>query len=382
MQKKSVTSTNQSNIFTIRQANLRRAIHEKNLDGMALNPGPSLTYLTGLHFHLSERPVVGLFPASGRPVLVLPELESAKTSSLDYSILAISYGEDPAGWPASFANGLEAGGLINKTIGVESLHMRVLELNLLQSSSTDTRFIPADDVTASLRVLKDASEADFMREAVKIAQEAMNTALKSFRAGMTEREFAGELTLNLLRSGSDSEFPFSPIVSGGPNSANPHASPSDRPIQNGDLLVVDWGATYKGYISDLTRTFAIGAVENELAHIAKIVLQANNAGQTVCQPGTPAEAVDQEARAVIEQAGYGRYFIHRTGHGIGMESHEDPYIRSGNRQTLQPGMCFTVEPGIYLPGRGGVRIEDNVMIKNDGYECFSDLPRELRTLPL
>ena len=375
-------STESKNIYLSRQENLRKVLNQHNMDGLALNPGPSLTYLTGLHFHLSERPVVVLFPVSGPLVIMLPELEAAKLTNLEYPVQHLTYPEDPDVWASIFENGVESAGLKSSSIGVESLRMRLVELNLLQGEAANVKFLPADKTIAALRMIKDETEANLMRTAVEIAQEAIKTTLKAFRLGMTEREFSTELTLQLLRGGSDPEFPFSPIVSSGLNSANPHAVPSDRPIISGDLLVVDWGATYKGYISDLTRTYAIGPIESEFTQIGALVFQANTAGRFACQPGKPIESVDFAARSIIEQAGYGQYFIHRTGHGIGMEAHEEPYIRSGNLQKLQSGMCFTVEPGIYLPGRGGVRVEDNVMITKDGFECFSDLPRELQTLPL
>jgi Xaa-Pro dipeptidase len=154
-------------------------------------------------------------------------------------------------------------------------------------------------------------------------------------------------------------------------------------LQPGDLLVVDWGATVDGYISDLTRTFAVGngnELDEEYRKIHQIVLEANAAGRATAQPGVPCANVDRDARTVIEKAGYGQYFTHRTGHGIGMEAHEDPYMRGDNLQLLEPGMAFTVEPGIYLPGRNGVRIEDNIVITETGTECLSDMPRELREL--
>jgi Xaa-Pro dipeptidase len=169
-------------------------------------------------------------------------------------------------------------------------------------------------------------------------------------------------------------------VSSGPNSANPHAVPSDRKLSPGDLLVIDWGASYQGYFSDITRTFAIGSQDPEYAHIGNIVLDANIAGRESAHPGIPAETVDQAARSVIESAGYGKYFTHRTGHGLGMEGHEDPYIRAGNLLTLEQGMTFTIEPGIYLPGRNGVRIEDDVVITPSGSECLTSLPREVKQL--
>jgi len=197
---------------------------------------------------------------------------------------------------------------------------------------------------------------------------------------MTEKELSNELVMQLLTHGSEPEMPFSPIVSGGPNSANPHASPGERKLQRGDLLVVDWGAAFEGYISDLTRTFAVGDVDDECVKIHKIVQEANAAGRAAAGPGVPCANVDQAARGVIEKSGYGNYFTHRTGHGIGMEGHEEPYMRGDNMQILEAGMTFTVEPGIYLPNRNGVRIEDNVVVTESGAESLSDMPRGMRAV--
>jgi Xaa-Pro dipeptidase len=369
-----------SSPFLARQHLLADGIMHSELDALVLNPGPSLVYLTGLNFHLMERPVVIFFIPGQPPSIVLPELETAKLSALPFALSAYPYGEDPATWPGIFQRTLQASGLNGKTIGVEPTRLRFLELRLLEAAAPTARFTSAEDTLAGLRMRKDSSEVAAMRQAVDIAQRALLATLPSIKPGLTERQVASELTSQLLRAGSDPEFPFSPIVSGGPNSANPHASPSDRPLQAGDLLVIDWGAIYAGYISDLTRTFAIGPVEEEYTRIHQIVLQANAAGREASRPGVPAETIDHAARQVIEQAGYGPYFTHRTGHGIGMEGHEAPYMRAGNTLILQPGMAFTVEPGIYLPGRGGVRIEDNMVITPDGAECLSDLPRELIVL--
>jgi Xaa-Pro dipeptidase len=197
---------------------------------------------------------------------------------------------------------------------------------------------------------------------------------------MTEREVAAELVVQLLRHGSQPELPFSPIVSAGPNGANPHASPSDRKLQPGDLLVVDWGAACEGYVSDLTRTFAIGEVDAECRKIHKIVQEANAAGRAAGKPGVPCAEVDKAARGIIEKAGYGQYFTHRTGHGIGMEAHEDPYMRGDNMQLLETGMAYTVEPGIYLPARNGARIEDDMVVTESGSESLSDMPCEIRLI--
>lgn len=369
-----------SSLYLSRQERLATLLADEGLAALALNPGPSLSYLTGLSFHLMERPVVAIFFPHNPPVVVLPELEAGKVERLPYPVKSFKYGEDPTTWVSVFRKAARAADLNGRKIGVEPTRLRVLELRLLESAAPAADFVPAANSLSQLRIRKDDAEVAAMRRAVEIAQRALQATLPAVKAGVSEREIASELTLQLLRSGSDSEFPFTPIVAGGPNSANPHAIPTQRMLKPGDLLVIDWGAADSGYISDLTRTFAIGEVDAEQQKIARMVLEANQAGREAARPGAAAGEVDRAARAVIDAAGYAEYFTHRTGHGIGMEGHEEPYMRAGNPLILEPGMAFTVEPGIYLPGKGGVRIEDNVVITHSGAETLSDLARELVTL--
>lgn len=180
----------------------------------------------------------------------------------------------------------------------------------------------------------------------------------------------------LTEAGSEAAA-FDPIVSAGPNGASPHAVPSDRPLQEGDLLVIDWGGVVDDYPSDITRTFAVGEVEPELTHVYEIVRQANASAKAIAGPGATGRDLDRAARSVIEAAGYGEYFIHRTGHGLGLEVHEPPYIMEANSEPLLPQNVFTIEPGIYLPGRGGVRIEDDIVITKDGFHSLTNFPRDL-----
>jgi Xaa-Pro dipeptidase len=219
-----------------------------------------------------------------------------------------------------------------------------------------------------------------MRRAVVIAEESLEATLATVKIGVSEEEIAGELFLQLLRHGSETTLPFSPIVAGGPNGANPHSRPSARKLKKGDLLIIDWGACYKGYVSDLTRTFGVGEVDEQAAAVYRAVRQANAAGRAAGRPGAACGEVDMAARQCVEAAGYGQFFPHRTGHGIGMECHEDPYIHGENSQLLAVGMTYTVEPGIYLPGRNGVRIEDDVVVTADGSESLSTMSRELRII--
>ncbi len=359
---------------------LNASLLNSGLSAVAINPGPTLTYLTGVAFHLMERPVVLLVSPDKAPALILPELELPKVDMFPYKIQAFAYGENPSEWDDAFRKAAQSLGLDGKRIGVEPRQMRLLEFRHVKAGAPEADFPDATDVLSGLRLKKDAAEVETMRKAVKIAQDALEATLPLIKIGMTEKEASAELVMQLLQHGSEPELPFSPIVSAGPNSANPHASPSTRKLQAGDLLVVDWGATYDGYISDLTRTFAVGEVDAEFQKIHKIVQDSNAAGRAAAKPGVPCANVDIAARDVIEKAGYGKYFTHRTGHGIGMEAHEAPYMRGDNMQLLEPGMAFTVEPGIYLTGRNGVRIEENMVVTETSAESLSDMPREIRVV--
>ncbi len=366
-------------IYSTRQAKLTTGLQTSGINALILNPGSSLSYLTGLHFHLSERPVVTIFIPHNPLIIILPGLEAPKLKSLDYPMQAFTYGDDPQSWPGAFRGALQAIDLAPGAIlGVEPRQLRFLEHKLLETGlSEDVDFVSAGETLSALRMYKDEDELKNMRTAVDIAQKALQDTLPAIQIGVTEKEIAAELTLHILRHGSLPELPFFPIVSGGPNSANPHAAPSDRPLQPGDLLVIDWGANFNSYMSDITRTFAIGEIEPEFEKIHDIVLEANTAGREAARPGISAGEVDAVTRNVIESAGYGEYFTHRTGHGLGMEVHEEPYIYRENPMPLSPGMTFTIEPGVYLPGQNGIRIEDNIAVTENGAESLTDISRDL-----
>ncbi|MGH2620784.1 MAG: M24 family metallopeptidase [Anaerolineales bacterium] len=355
-------------------------LRTEGLEALAVLPGPNLYYLTGLSFHLMERPVVGLFSASGPHRLIVPKFEEPKAEAADVHLQLFPYGEQEGASLAAFQaalNGLPADG---RAVGVEPLRARFHELGLLQAASAQTQFVSAASLLARLRMAKDSAELAAIRQAVDIAQNALNQTLPLIRIDMTERELASELTVQLLRAGSEPEIPFSPIIATGANSAHPHAVPGDRRLAARELLIIDWGATASGYISDLTRTFAVGDIDQELAQVHRVVEQANAAGRGAVGPGVRCGEVDRAARTVIASAGYGEFFLHRTGHGIGLEAHEPPYIRDGETALLEPGMTFTVEPGIYLAGRGGVRVEDNLVVTEQGGSSLTNTPRELRVV--
>ena len=348
-----------------------------DLEWMALNPGPSLRYLTGLNFHLMERPLVFLVGKSGQVKVILPELERAKAANLPFDAEIIPFGDDPLTWNSVYKQALFEISGNSLRIGVEPTRLRFLELVLLRQALPEAEIVDGSAALAELRMRKGSEELKAMQQAAIIAQNALLNTLETVKPGRSELEIAAELMVQLFREGSEAELPFAPIVSTGSNTANPHASPTDRVLQEGDMLLIDWGASFAGTFSDITRSFFCGDPNNEMKWIASLVEKANAAARLGGRAGMPAGEVDRLARDVITEAGYGDYFTHRTGHGLGMEAHEPPYIYQGNPLILESGMVFTIEPGVYLPGKYGVRIEDDVVVEDEGLRSLTDLPRKV-----
>ncbi len=351
---------------------------------VALVPGANLHYFTGLAMHPSERPTVTLIPAGEKPqdagglTVVLPVLEApAAQEQLPADVNLFAY-SDEEGHEHAFFRAAEALGLQNCSIGVEYLAMRLLEARRIEQAAPGCRLVAVEPWLPQLRQIKDEIEIAYMRQAVEIAERALQRLLDqgAIRPGRSEREVAAELQIAMLQEGSQGEA-FPPLVQAGPNSAQPHASPSDRLLAEGDLLIVDWGAAYQGYRSDITRTLVLGEPTAEMLRVHDAVLAANQSARLVVRPGLPGQEIDRAARRSITLAGYGKFFLHRTGHGLGLETHEPPYLVEGNLGLLEAGMAFTVEPGVYVPGLGGVRIEDDVVVTENGSQTLTHLPREL-----
>ncbi|WP_322486967.1 Xaa-Pro peptidase family protein [Chloroflexus sp.] len=348
--------------------------------GAALMPATNLAYLTGLQFHPGKRLTLLLIPASGaQPVMVVPQLElervrAAAPFAMQY--VAWSDAEGPlralaAGMEAAFGSGAPA-----KPLAVEYTVMRVMELRALETVTPGLQTSDVDPLLSELRMVKDAEELALMERAVAIVEQALHVFIAQVRPGISERALSRMLSDAIIAAGADSES-FANMMASGPNAANPHHENSDRLLQPGDLVIIDCGAVYHGYHSDITRTIAIGEPEPAARHVYEIVLAANAAGRAAARPGASGAEIDIAARNVIEAAGYGAAFVHRTGHGLGRETHELPNIVAGSDAPLLPGTTFTVEPGIYLPGRFGVRIEDDVVITAEGSRSLTTFPREL-----
>jgi Xaa-Pro dipeptidase len=286
---------------------------------------------------------------------------------------------DEEGYTGAFQQACAHLELTDYLLAVEALHMRVLELELLKRYAPGLQTSHAEPILMVLRAVKEAEEITALERAIEVAQRAMQRLLPKIKIGMTEKQVAALLTQYQLDEGAEA-IAFGPIVSTGPNAASPHALPSSRPLQEGDLLVIDWGCIVDGYPSDITRTFAVGNIDAESRKIYDTVKLSNEQGVLASAPGATGEDIDNAARDVIEDMGYGSYFIHRTGHGLGIEGHEPPFMMQGNLEALIPGNVFTVEPGIYIPDRLGVRIEDDIVITEDGFRCLTTFPRELITV--
>lgn len=362
-----------------RRQRLTEQIAAHGLDGIALMPGPNMAYISGIHTHVSERPILLFLPADDDPAIIIPTLEAMKARAAGIPDARIFDWNDAEGYHGAFQQACAHLELTDYLLGVEALHMRVLELQLLERYAPGLRIAHAEAALSALRSVKEATEIAAMERAVAVAEKALQRILPRIRAGLSERQVAAMLTQELLASGADS-IAFGPIIASGPNSASPHSVPTSRTLQQGDLVVIDWGVYVDEYPSDITRTVAVGPIDPELERIYEVVRLANEAARAAVRPGVTGQAVDRVARDVIEDAGYGEYFIHRTGHGLGLEVHEPPDMSPVNTEPLVPGNVFTIEPGIYLPGRGGVRIEDNIVVTADGGRSLTSFTRDLLTV--
>lgn len=348
------------------------------LDVVALIPGPNHRYLTNSAHYVLERPIVAFYPLDQQPVAVIPELEIALFQRHAIPSPVVSY-TDAEGYQGAFRQALDRIGSRGKTIGVEGLHMRFFEGELIRASAPGAQVLDASEPLAGLRLHKDADEIAALRRAIAISEAALAATFDQVQVGMSEIEAAAILEGHIYALGGEG-LAFGAILHAGGNTPLPHLGPLDYRIQHGDPLIVDFGATIDGYCADITRTVFVGSVSDEQREFYAVVQAANEAGRAAAAPGVACETVDIAARQVFIDAGYEHLIRHRTGHGIGLEAHEAPYMVVGNQRLLEPGMVFTVEPGIYRAGEIGVRIEDNLLVTEDGAESLTRFERDLMVI--
>lgn len=366
-------------MFAQQLARARRLLRSRGIDCLALVPGPNLQYLTGAPMHLQERVFLVLIPADAEPVLVMPALEVPTWRQAVPNGVRLFTWNDAEGPQEAMRSAAAALPPVG-TLAVENLRMRVQEFQLLSQHLPLAEIVSAESVMEPLRMRKDPREIAAIRQAIHSSERALAAVIAGFKPGDTERELAGRLTQALLEMGGEA-VPIDPAVLAGPRSALPHGSSEHRPVQRGDILLIDYVTTVNGYFSDITRTFVVGQPPDaRLREIHQVVLAANAAARAAVRPGITCHEVDAAAREVVAAAGYGQYFFHRAGHGLGLDVHEAPSVAQGNQMSLEVGTVFTVEPGIYIEGRGGVRIEDNVVVTASGCETLTTFSRDLQVI--
>ena len=355
----------------------RAAAAAASTDALLIAPGSDLRYLLGQAGGSFERLTTLVIPADGTPALVVPKLEApgyadVPTDDLGVELLTWVDGDDPY---KLVADRLGKPGRVAVSDFTPALHVLALRAALGEAEQT-----LAGPVVRELRMRKDAAEIASLRDAGAAIDRVHARVHEWLRPGRTEAEVGADIAAAIVEEGHvQADFV---IVGSGPNGASPHHDVSGRVIERGDVVVVDIGGPLPaGYNSDSTRTYAVGEPRDaDVAETYAVLQRAQAAAVAAVRPGVTAEQVDAAARDVIAEAGFGEYFIHRTGHGIGLDVHEEPYIIAGNALPLEPGMAFSVEPGIYQPGRWGARIEDIVIVTEDGVEAVNNQPHELVVL--
>jgi len=338
-----------------RRARLAAMLPAHEVDAMLVTSTVNVRYLTGL----SSSNAAVLIRAEGPALLVTDNRYIDKTRGLDVEAIEASD---------------VAGRLAAPGVGIEAASMSVATYNRLGSG-----LVPLEPLVERLRAVKDDDELELIRTACAITDQAFADISRNIGPGVTERDVARLLDARMIELGADKPG-FETIVAAGANGAVPHHAPTDRELRSGDLVTIDFGALYQGYHADMTRTVCLGEPAGWQREIYDLVAAAQRAGSRAVIPGAPAKEVDAAARSMIEAAGHGDHFRHGLGHGLGLEIHEEPFLGPSRTGRLEDRVPITVEPGIYLPGRGGVRIEDTLVTRGSGAELFTKTTKELLVL--
>ena len=348
---------------------LRDTMREENADLLALGPGTHMQWLLGFFPHPDERPCLLLVGQNGETFLMPSINAEGSREHTDISMHSWNDADGPGAALDAALAAIDAGAARNVVLD-ETMRADFALLLLDRLSGATHRF--TDSTLGALRMRKDADEYAKLMENARINDRAMQAAFAAARPGVSEREIADAVRAVYKNEGAAPEFT---IVGSGPNGAFPHHHTGSRKLQHGDAVVVDIGGRKDGYPSDMTRMIVVGEAPEGYAAAHAAVDRAVEAALAATRPGVTARDVDAAARKSLTEAGYGAYFIHRTGHGLGIDVHEPPYISSSSDTVLDTGMVFSIEPGVYLPGRFGIRLEEIVILRDDGPEIFSQLPR-------
>lgn len=359
-----------------RYARMREVMASVGVDAVALVPGSNFRRLFAKSFHINERSLVVVVPKSGAPAAVVPSLEAASFDLVGFEGAVHLWRDHDGPGDAFIALGRD---MACSRIGVEGQYMRVMDQFGLQAAFPGAAFVDLQKVISNtLRLRKTAEEIIRLKRAIAISEDALSATLDEVRIGQSEVEVEGILLRNLFSCGAEG-LAFEPIVAAADNSYRPHAKARrDYRIKPGDALLLDFGAIHDGYLADITRTVFVGHCPDGARAFYETVRQANRAGRDAAGPGVTAHQVDDAVQTVLEASPYAEFVRTKTGHGLGLDVHEDPYIMRGNHEVLEPGMVFTVEPGLYDPSGVGVRIEDDVLITEDGAQTLTGFTRDIR----
>jgi len=362
--------------FKERISRLVYLMRSSGIAGAIVSPGTNLLYLTGLSPSATlERLFVLLISSNGEVKLLAPKLYENELKNVSIDVTIWSDSQNPYEVLIS---------IISKCFGSDGKiavddNMQAYHMLKIYGFLRKYDLMPLSSFISKLRIIKDEYEISVMREAAKIADKTLERIISEDLRGKKEKEVARLIQNEVIEQGADN-FSFDAIVASGPNGANPHHMPTDRRISEGDILIIDFGAKYRGYCSDITRTFSIGKPPERAVEVYEIVKEAQERAFQAVREGVTASEIDAVARDVIARRGYGDRFTHRTGHGLGLDIHEEPYIAPSSEVELKNGMVFTIEPGIYLEGKFGVRIEDDVAIISGKGERLTMTARELIAL--
>ena len=357
-------------IYADRMGRAQAELARQGVDYLMVGISSDLYYLFGYEGHASERLTMLILPQSGKAAVVVPKLESPLLRSREALAGHLIWEETEA--PTDLAARF-VGDASGKTIAVND-HLYSSFLLKLQSAIPGASWVSANDTLKTLRMIKDAREVELLHEAGRRTDVAWEQFIASPLSGLTELQAMERLVALTREQGLEINFG---ICASGPNAASPHHNTGERVIQQGDSVVFDWGGSLEGYTSDVTRTLHVGEPDEEFRTVYATVLAANQAALDAVKPGVACQDIDRAARSVISEAGYGDAFLHRLGHGLGLDVHEEPYLVEGNTMPLAAGMVFSDEPGIYLEGRFGIRIEDAVVCTETGGMRLNEATREL-----
>lgn len=365
------------NIYESRINETINKMKENNLDTMMLFPSPNLNYLTGFKTFPEGRLLLCIISVDKDPFFIAPKLYESQINKQSFVKEMILWTDEMDPYDI-LNNTLKEKNLNFRNVAVDDI-MWAEQLLKVMNNFTDVNFTPIGNLLNDIRLLKSEDEIKKLQHASVIVDEVVEAVKKDIKVGMTEIEIAALIEYEMRKKGSEGPS-FETIVGSGPNSALPHYNAGDRKVCNGDFIVLDFGATYEGYCSDTTRTICLGNYSNKMKEVYNIVKEAQEIGVNTVKPGIKASEVDNAVRNHIEKKGYGKYFTHRTGHGIGLQVHEEPYISSIGDTILKPGMVFSIEPGIYIEDEFGVRIEDLVVVTENGCKRLNNTSRELITI--